>query len=219
MAFDPARCQRTQLTTNFDLNVHGTFINRNPDNLNECTCGQLVHLHPHQAVAPPPAQDAVTAPAAPEWFAEMQIFMEQQRQAAQQAAQLQQQAIYRRTYKLHRVNVALETFALPNGVRRWIVEAALRSGVAGVVHRIQHFYVGVVCEGTRAQLQAFHRELHTCLDHICDQIEVTIPDTMLQDITYAGFSITKNIHRRCHENPLSDGGRWEKNSSSCGDTE
>jgi hypothetical protein len=84
----------------------------------------------------------------------------------------------------------------------------------GKVQRIIHFNVDVMCEGTKAQLEQFDRQLRQ-LNTICEQIEITIPDAKLDNLTTTEFVIARNEHRRCFQNPLSNGDRWEKDSSSC----
>jgi acylphosphatase len=123
-------------------------------------------------------------------FAQEQA-LRQEAEALRQEAEAR--AVYRRTYTLCHVNVALESFVLPNGVRQWIFEKAVGLGVMGKVQRIIHTNVSVMCEGTKAQLEQFDRQLRQ-LNTICEGIEITIPDTKLDNLTTTAFIISKNEH-------------------------
>ena len=157
------------------------------------------------------------------WFEDFGRIREQQRQQEQLREQerqqerlREQQRLFRRTILISNVNITLESFALPNGIRSYLKNEADRLTQRGFVRRTHHSNVEVVCDGTRPQLNAFLDVLRML--HSQTVVEsLTIGTAFEQDDhVYSEFSIQTNSHIRCDKNPKSNGEQWEKKSSSVG---
>ncbi len=135
----------------------------------------------------------------------------------QQQRDRQQNKIIRRTANLRNVNVALETFSLPNGIRRFIYDKALSLGLRGYVKRSIHHHVNVCVDGTAFQIAHFFDILDDLkVKHIVGTIEVAHDVEMINGHVYRDFTIESNEHKRCHKNPNSNSDEWDKKSSTVG---
>ena len=147
------------------------------------------------------------------------------RQLEEQRNQRQSRLFSRQAF-VQEVNVSLMNFVLDTannheedgGFRQYLVRRATDIGVTGYVRRNFHNHLIVRYDGNAEQVGRFKAVLDSLLRHgICGEI---IPDTeFVKDFgepEMSDFSIKSNVHRRCAVNPLSNGGQWEKQSSSVG---
>lgn len=129
----------------------------------------------------------------------------------------QQIRLFSRNVYLNHVNVALENFALPGGIRKYLLDKATSIGVRGFVRRVVHHQVYVRFDGTVQQIKQFQAELEKLKDStVCESLDTSLDVELLNGHVLNNFEIRMNDRRHCFNNPNSDGANWEKLSSSAG---
>ncbi len=124
--------------------------------------------------------------------------------------------IFHREYNLQHVNHCLADF-LPNGIRKFLLDHAMASGLRGRVSRDFHDHVHIVMEGKKHELA----KMKAVIDDLKRRTVVgeIVPfrlDHAIEDYHYDSFEIGPNLHNRCAKNARSAGDQWEKKSSSRG---
>ncbi len=156
----------------------------------------------------------------PQWFMEFKQLRQEdlvrQERLRQEELLRQQQQLFRRTSTLNNGNIALESFALPNGIRTFLKNEADRIKLKGYVRRTHHTHVEILYEGNIAQLDEFLSILKRLESETVVESLDNSSDSPLTKHLYQDFSIRTNEHIRCYQNANSDGEMWEKKSSSIG---
>jgi hypothetical protein len=123
--------------------------------------------------------------------------------------------LFSRNVYLNHVNVALENFAFPDGIRKYLLDKATSIGVRGLVRRVVYHQVFVRFEGTLQQISQFQAELEKLKDSaVCKSLDTSYDVELINGHVLKNFEIRQNERRQCFKNPNSDGAKWEKLSSS-----
>lgn len=153
----------------------------------------------------------------PSWIADLQREVASLRQEQNERRVIQENKIFTRSAHLIHVNIALESFVLPYGIRKFIHEKATSLGLRGFVRRTIHQNVYVRVDGSVNAIRNFFAMLKELVDRsVVEEMEVNPDVELVNGHVLSDFTIEANEHVRCQKNPKSDGEKWEKKSSSVG---
>lgn len=139
---------------------------------------------------------------------------QQQEEERRRNAQLEDCKIFSQIILLNNVNIALESFVLPNGIREYLRSHAVRLGLRGFVRRIHHTNVEVHFDGTSRQLSDFKAILQELEGRtLCQSLEIMYVVELRFGHVYNSFEIKTNQHTKCAKKPNSNGDQWGKKSS------
>ena len=148
----------------------------------------------------------------PTWMTEFRLWKQQH---DEERRRIEDEKIYSQTIFLCNVNTALVSFSLPNGIREYLRSHAVRLGLCGFVRRSHHTFVEIRIDGTLRQLSGYRAILEGLVRQtVCKSLEIKHAVELISGHVYHSFEIESNTHKRCAKNPNSDGGQWEKQSSS-----
>jgi len=137
------------------------------------------------------------------------------RSMLEEQQQKRQIRLFSREVHLNHVNVTLETFVLPEGIRRYVFNKATRIGVRGYVRRVVHHQVFIRFDGTIQQITQLQDELESLKNKaVCDSLDTSHDIELLNGHVLINFEIRLNERKHCFKNANSDGAQWEKMSSS-----
>ncbi len=110
--------------------------------------------------------------------------------------------IFHREYNLQHVNHSLADF-LPNGIRKFLQDHAMASGLRGRVSRDFHDHLHIVLEGKKHELA----KMKAVIDDLKRRTVVgeIVPfhfDQAIEDYNYDSFEIGSNLYNTCVKNAV-----------------